>query len=273
MSSRVARGKVRTLDPETAHERHDRLHKVSEMFRHGKTPARPASKTELDILKERRRFIHDTDVDPATLSWEDQIAMKYYSTLFREFCVVNLKHYKHGAIALRWRTEDEVLQGIAHLTCASMRCEFHLPPPGLDEEPDPESTEPLVPTRLTEYETNFSYVEEGEKKSALVKVVLCKDCGKKLLYGREKKKRNERRERGEDDRDSERELDVEGSKRSRNDRRGSHEERRGVGHGEEDEDFAPALPPDLREERHRHRRESGSGTGHSRRRSASPRQL
>ena len=44
------------------------------------------------------RFIHATDVDPSSLSWEDALALKYYETLFREFTVVNLKHYKHGAV-------------------------------------------------------------------------------------------------------------------------------------------------------------------------------
>ena len=37
-------------------------------------------------------------MDPSSLSWEDALALKYYETLFREFTVVNLKHYKHGAV-------------------------------------------------------------------------------------------------------------------------------------------------------------------------------
>ena len=32
------------------------------------------------------------------------------------------------------------------------------------------------------YEMNFGYVEEGEKKNALVKVSVCADCGIKLNF-------------------------------------------------------------------------------------------
>lgn len=41
------------------------------------------------------RFIRTND-DPSTLSWEDQLALKYYNSLFREYAIVNLKHYKTG---------------------------------------------------------------------------------------------------------------------------------------------------------------------------------
>ncbi|KAL8277899.1 hypothetical protein RQP46_009718 [Phenoliferia psychrophenolica] len=142
------------------------MFKLKQSYEAGRRPVRPSSRHELDVLKERKRFIHATDVDPASLSWEDALALKYYETLFREFCVVNLKHYKHGAIALRWRTETEVLAGIAQLTCASLRCRFHEPPEA-EEELDPESTEPLVPTTLTEFEVPFNYMEEGEKKNSV----------------------------------------------------------------------------------------------------------
>lgn len=222
-------------------------------------------------------------MDPSTLSWEDALALKYYETLFREFCVVNLKHYKHGAvrsplppsppsraltprahaqIALRWRTETEVLAGTAHLTCASMRCRYHVPPEK-DEDLDPESTEPLVETTLTEYEVPFSYQEENEKKTALVKVVLCPECGEKLLYGRKKDKElNRERERSSAGQEVRREDDDD-------DGRGAD---RGASRaGEEDDSFTPSLPPDLAEERHRSRRRSSVEHQPSRRRSASPR--
>lgn len=189
--------------------------------------------------------MRDSNVDPATLSWEDQLAFKHCpsilsparprsfspvahthscaadETLFKEYAVVNLKHYKSGAvrpspsrqrsrrllltllfpararpqIALRWRTETEVLSGIGHLTCASLRCEYHEPSPSLlaaleldDAPPDPDHETPLVPARLEELEVPFGYAERGERKSVLVKVVLCRECAKKLRYGRRKAK-------------------------------------------------------------------------------------
>ncbi|BGP38932.1 hypothetical protein JCM10449v2_002870 [Rhodotorula kratochvilovae] len=189
------RRRVDTLEPDTAHERHQRMYALQRSYDRGRPPPKPASKHELDVLKERHH-----NVDPATLSWEDQLAYKHYETLFKEFALVNLKHYKSGAVALRWRTEPEVLSGIGHLTCGSLRCAFHEPSPTLlaaleleDAPPDPEDETPLVEARLEELEMPFGYVEAGERKTALVKVVLCTECAKKLRYGRRKAK--EERER------------------------------------------------------------------------------
>ncbi|KAK4056622.1 hypothetical protein OIO90_002470 [Microbotryomycetes sp. JL221] len=86
------------LDPLNSHERHQqRFARIAESYyRRGLQPPRPKSKTELDVLKERHQFIRDTDVDQQSLSWDDQLAIKYYNSLFREFALVNLKHYKSG---------------------------------------------------------------------------------------------------------------------------------------------------------------------------------
>lgn len=198
-------------------------------------------------------------------------------------------------IALRWRTEDEVLAGIGHLTCGSLRCPFHEPSPAILDAlasasasasdslllPDPDSTAPLVDARLDELEMPFGYVEAGEKKVALVKVVLCRECAKKLRFGREKARagrvrdHDEAVERGEEGRErSERRRRR--SSRSHGDDRSPPAERRTRRDSEVDnrsreatrlegdggDDYRPDLPPDLAAQRSRH---SGK-----RRRSASP---
>lgn len=53
-------------------------------------------------------------------------------------------------IALRWRIEQEVIIGKGQFICGSKRC------------PEKE--------RLRTWEVNFAYVEQGEKKNALVKI-------------------------------------------------------------------------------------------------------
>ncbi|KAG6856502.1 hypothetical protein H0H87_003695 [Tephrocybe sp. NHM501043] len=118
--------------------------------------------TEFEILKKAHRFLRDED-DTRNQSWDEQLASKYYSSLYREFAVCDLKHYKSGNFALRWRTEDEVLSGAGETTCGS--------PPG-----------------LTTLELPFAYEEHGENKSALVKVVLCPRCFGKLMWKRRKEK-------------------------------------------------------------------------------------
>ncbi|GLB40233.1 putative folate-sensitive fragile site protein Fra10Ac1 [Lyophyllum shimeji] len=136
--------------------------------------------TEFEILKARHRFLRDED-DDKDLSWDEQLALKYYESLYREFAVCDLKHYKSGNFALRWRTEDEVLSGAGETTCGNTRCEHHHPIP------DRLSDRPSAPP-LTTLELPFAYVEHGESKSALVKVVLCPKCFDKLMYKRRKEK-------------------------------------------------------------------------------------
>ncbi|GAA5937377.1 FRA10AC1 family protein [Sporobolomyces koalae] len=246
----MSKCRVQTTEPLNAFEREKRAAVAArDIYGHGqrKPRPRPRTKTELDVLKERHQFVRSSDVDPSKLSWEDQLAAKYYDSLFKEFAIVNLKHWRSGQIGLRWRTEDEVLSGIGHLTCASMRCDFHQPSPrvvaSLEEEHggviDPESTVPLVETRLEEAEMNFGYVEEGTKKNTLVKVVLCRECGKKLRRGRAKAK-------------EERENQAVVETSSTTLRRAEQERVQ----SSDDDDCTPALPPDL--ERSRSTRRSAS---------------
>lgn len=132
--------------------------------------------------------------------------------LFKEFALIDLKHFKSGNIALRWRTEEEVIGRTGELTCGNLRCGHHLasleprtpsPLPRHDRRPkfnheadyvtiggeEDDKEEPLVPISLHPFQLDFEYVEMGEMKTALVKVILCKDCSKKLNYRAERKRR------------------------------------------------------------------------------------
>ncbi|CAG8651937.1 10701_t:CDS:2, partial [Cetraspora pellucida] len=120
-------------------------------------------KSEFDILKENHKFLRSEE-DESELTWEQRLAKKYYDKLFKEYCIAELKYYKEGKIALRWRTEKEVMIGKGQLTCASTRC---------SEKVD-----------LKSWEVNFAYVEDGEKKNALVKIRLCPTCSYKLNYNK-----------------------------------------------------------------------------------------
>jgi protein FRA10AC1 len=95
-------------------------------------------------------------------------------TLFYAFAYTS----SHFQFALRWRTESEVLSGAGERSCSNTRCPLHTPP--LDEED-------RIPGLAT-LELPFAYEERGEKKSALVKVVLCARCVRKLMWKREREK-------------------------------------------------------------------------------------
>ncbi|KAH7884465.1 folate-sensitive fragile site protein Fra10Ac1-domain-containing protein [Phlebopus sp. FC_14] len=137
----------------------------------------PSHLTEFDILKASHKFLrNDADSDAGRPSaWNDQLAKKYYDSLYREFALCDLKHYKSGNFALRWRTETEVLDGTGETSCANTRCQSHLS----------SSSQPA----LTTLELPFAYDEDGQQKQALVKVVLCPRCVRKLMWKRRHDKR------------------------------------------------------------------------------------
>ena len=88
--------------------------------------------------------------------------------------------------SLRWRTESEVLSGAGETTCGNTRCPHHS-----------SSTEtPNSPPRvsLSTLELPFAYEEHSETKTALVKVVLCPRCCKKLMWKRNHDKERNPRE-------------------------------------------------------------------------------
>ncbi|KAI6042890.1 folate-sensitive fragile site protein Fra10Ac1-domain-containing protein [Pisolithus marmoratus] len=160
--------------------------------------------TEFDLLKASHKFLRDdaeqagSSSNASSSSWNDQLAKKYYDTLYREFALCNLKHYKSGNFALRWRTENEVVDATGETTCANMRCEYHRP-----------HSNSLPP--LTTLELPFAYEEHGELKQALVKVVLCPGCVKKLMWKRNREKRMSAKrkavEEGSDDKGGRKEGD------------------------------------------------------------------
>lgn len=109
-------------------------------------------KTDLDVLKEHHRFLWEEEDEEAADgdSWGKRLAKKYYDKLFKEYGICDLSKYKENKIAMRWRTEKEVVEGKGQFSCGEKRC---------DETRD-----------LRSWEVNFGYVEEGAKKNALVKM-------------------------------------------------------------------------------------------------------
>ncbi|EGG05527.1 uncharacterized protein MELLADRAFT_116744, partial [Melampsora larici-populina 98AG31] len=62
---------------------------------YGRTPPKlPKSRTEIEILIERHRFIRD--VNEADLTWEDRLAKKTYDQLFKDLALCDLSRWKEG---------------------------------------------------------------------------------------------------------------------------------------------------------------------------------
>lgn len=122
-------------------------------------------RNDLDVIRENHKFLWEESDN--TDSWELQFAKKYYDKLFKEYCIGDLSFYKENKIALRWRTEKEVVVGKGQFICGNKKC--------------------LEKVDLHSWEVNFAYVEHGSKKNSLVKIRLCLDCSKKLNYHSKKR--------------------------------------------------------------------------------------
>ena len=52
----------------------------------------------LEVLTCPCRFLRADDEEVKGLSWNDKVAKKYYDSLYKEFAVCDLKHYKSGNV-------------------------------------------------------------------------------------------------------------------------------------------------------------------------------
>ncbi|XP_043568401.1 protein FRA10AC1 [Chiloscyllium plagiosum] len=123
-------------------------------------------KTDLDVIKENHRFLWTED-DEADLTWEKKLAKKYYDKLFKEYCIADLSRYKCNQFGFRWRVDKEVISGKGQFCCGSKHC--------------------VEKEGLKSWEVNFGYIEQGEKRNALVKLRLCPECSYKLNYHHRRK--------------------------------------------------------------------------------------
>ncbi|TMW44953.1 hypothetical protein DOY81_009970 [Sarcophaga bullata] len=158
-------------------ERHDYILKTF-ILNKNYTAEKRNHKRDIDVIREHHRFLWDGHSESAGEdSWEVRLAKRYYDKLFKEYCIADLSRYKENKIALRWRTETEVVAGIGQFQCGSRKC--------------PEKD------HLRSWEVNFAYQEQGERKNALVKLRLCPEHSQQLNYTSKKReiKRLKRQER------------------------------------------------------------------------------
>ena len=179
-----------------AYDRHKELIKNYVKLYGGKVEDfnRDSSKDRNDftVVKENHKFLWESE---KTQSWEERIAKRYYDKLFKEYCIADLSKYESQKIALRWRIESEVRKGKGQFICGSKAC-----------------SETLL---LCSWEVNFAYVEQNEKKNALVKVRLCPDCSIKLnmvkkvnKISKKKKKSKHKKKRSRSRSNSSKEIDI-----------------------------------------------------------------
>ena len=60
-------------------------------------------RSEFDILKAEHKFLREDTAESGNAnkkSWDEQLARKYEASLFREYAVCDLKHYKTGNVCI-----------------------------------------------------------------------------------------------------------------------------------------------------------------------------
>ncbi|XP_059174427.1 protein FRA10AC1 homolog [Physella acuta] len=128
---------------------------------------------DADVIKDNHQFLWEED-DPVD-SWLRHITSTILS-LHLPSCLsiyhpVSIYHVKYHIgltscfllqVGMRWRTQQEVVDGIGQFACGNKKCRER--------------------EGLRSWEVNFGYMEAGLKKNALIKLRLCPDCSYKLNY-------------------------------------------------------------------------------------------
>uniref|UniRef100_A0A0D3HPB1 Uncharacterized protein n=1 Tax=Oryza barthii TaxID=65489 RepID=A0A0D3HPB1_9ORYZ len=142
---------------------------------------------------------HDKNVDNrAPIKTDKDTLREGYRFILSEEDDVD-STWEKRLIGLRWRTEKEVISGKGQFICGNRIC---------DEK-----------NGLGSYEVNFSYIEAGEQKQALVKLVACQRCAEKLAYKRQKEKEREK----EKELSREKEMELKERDKRKREREGSEE--------------------------------------------------
>jgi len=149
----------------TAYERHVKYINDYVLF-YGRgrdmRPTLPAARNDYDVIEDEHRFVWEAR-DHGVMTWEKELSRAYYDKLFKEYAVADLGRYRENKIALRWRTQQEVFQGLGQFLCGHLGC-------GAKD-------------MLQSWQVNFAYQERGERRTALVKLRLCPGCSAKLNFG------------------------------------------------------------------------------------------
>mmetsp|Transcript_26306 Transcript_26306/g.36668 ORF Transcript_26306/g.36668 Transcript_26306/m.36668 type:complete len:108 (+) Transcript_26306:227-550(+) len=81
--------------------------------------------------------------------------------LFKDYAILRFRSHNKNTIGLRWRSRKDVISGKGKVVCANEVCK--------------------AVGFLRSYEVPFTYMEKSKQKKALVKIKLCKTCGKRMM--------------------------------------------------------------------------------------------
>lgn len=132
-------------------------------------------------------------------TWQERMVSHYHSHLYKEYVLADLTRAP-AMLGLRWRTRHEVENGRGHATCGNKHCpdtsqvletspaieslltRYYQSAIPLKEEEERRLLDKLpYNIGLHDYEVPFTYTEQGETKTELVKLRLCLKCSPLLF--------------------------------------------------------------------------------------------
>eukprot|EP00983_Pelagomonas_calceolata_P035787 1120044-Pelagomonas_calceolata.AAC.1 len=165
-------------------------------------PALVKPTTQADAKVSISLFMLLCDQDDAEDTLAARLAQKYYSRLFKEYCIADLSRYRESKLGLRWRSQKEVVAGKGHFSCGAKGCDakdglvsyevnFAYQEAGREKQLVKHSKNPaLAPLKLHQHLSTFSQPNQTvfgfTTWQALVKLRVCPECAFKLNYRKEK---------------------------------------------------------------------------------------
>ena len=92
-----------------------------------------AAPSDYDELRAHYQFVLPTDNHnnqkkrtTTTTTWQQRMVQHYHTHLYKEYVLADLsKVYDNGKIGLRWRTSNEVANGIGFRCCGNLMCDYN----------------------------------------------------------------------------------------------------------------------------------------------------
>jgi protein FRA10AC1 len=154
-------------------------------------------------LERHHRFLPSQPT--ASSTWQDRMVHHYHQHLYQDYVLADLSRATHGQLGLRWRTQTEVQAGKGSETCGNKHCPSHQQETTKDgwferealssylkgyDVSHSEKEERALLKKLpygiliTNLEVPFTYQEDNQNKTELVKLRLCARCAPHLFVSK-----------------------------------------------------------------------------------------
>jgi hypothetical protein len=154
-------------------------------------------------LERHHRFLPGQPT--ASSTWQERMVHRYHEYLDKDFVLADLTRASHKQIGLRWRTETEVQARKGSESCGNKHCPSHQQETAINGELEREVLSSYLKDEsashserkerallkklphgilLTSFEVPFTYQEDNQNRTELVKLRLCARCAPRLFVSK-----------------------------------------------------------------------------------------